>query len=127
MKRLGLLFTLLGFMGLVGLVFVAMPAQAQEPEFDPHPHLLVQSPEVGPINGVLHLVGFRNCIDLANNRSLGLNAHHDHIHTGGTGVSFGGESGHFVIPAAPFGAPLFEPLPWSNCDEFEALLPISFE
>ena len=128
MKRLGLFLVLLG---IVALAAVAIPATAaeheHEHELDPHPHMLVQRPEIGLIGGVPHLVGFRKCVDLANNRALPLQSHHHHIHTGGTGVSIGGEAGHAVVPAAPFPSPLYEPLPWSNCADFEALLPLPLE
>ena len=115
MRRVGLLIAVL-VVGFAALAFVAMPSSAQEPP--PHAHMLVQRPEFGLINGVPHLVGIRKCVDLAANRALPLNAHHDHIHTGGTGVSFGGESGHVVVPTAPL-------TPWANCAEFEAAIPIS--
>ena len=120
MRRLGLVFALLG---LLVLVAVAIPVIAQE--FDPHPHMLLQRPEIGLIDGVPHLVGVRKCVDLAGNRSLPLHAHHEQLHFGDSGVSFDGESGHIVIPAAPFPSPFFDPVPWSNCDEFEALIPFS--
>ena len=119
MRRLGFVFAVLG---LLGLVAFAITVRAQE-EFDLHPHLLLQRPEIGLIDGVPHLVGFRKCVDLAGNRSVPLHAHHEHLHFGTSGVSFGGESGHVVIPAAPFPSPFFDPVPWSNCEEFETLLP----
>lgn len=118
MRRLGLLFAL---MGLLVLVAVAIPVTAQE-ELDPHPHLLLQRPEIGLIEGVPHLVGVRKCVDLAGNQAVPLHAHHEQLHFGDSGVSFGGESGHVVIPAAFFPT-VDSPLPWSNCEEFEALIP----
>lgn len=119
MRRLGFIFALLV---LLGLAAVAITVTAQE--FDPHPHMLVQSPEIGLIDGVPHLVGFRKCVDLAGNQSVPLHAHHEQLHFGDSGVSFGGESGHAVVPAAPFPSPFFDPLPWSNCAEFETFLPL---
>lgn len=119
MKRLGVMVLLLG------LAAVAVPVIAQEePEFDPHPHMLVQRPEIGVIEGVPHLVGFRKCVDLASNKAVPLHAHHDHLHFGDSGVSFGGQSGHVVIPTAPFPSPFFDPLPWSNCADFATFLPL---
>ena len=118
MKRSGLILALLG---LLVLVAVAIPVTAQE-HLDPHPHMLLQRPEIGLINDVPHLVGVRQCVDLANNHAVPLHAHHEHIHFGDTGVSFGGESGHAVIPAAFFPTEN-DPLPWGNCEEFEAFLP----
>jgi len=119
MKRSGLI---LGLLGLLVLVGIAIPVMAQN-HFDPHPHMLLQRPEFGLINGVPHLIGVRQCIDLANNRSVPNHAHHEHLHFGDTGVSFGGEAGHAVIPAAYFPTEN-DPLPWSNCQEFEAFLPL---
>jgi hypothetical protein len=126
MRRFGFMFALLGLLGLLGLVAAANPATAQEePVFDLHPHMLLQRPEIGLINGVPHLVGVRSCVDLAGNQSVPLHAHHERVHFGATGVSFGGESGHIVVPTAPFPSPFADPLPWSNCDDFESLLPFS--
>lgn len=116
MRRLGVILALLG------LVAIAIPVTAQD--FDRHPHLLLQRPEIGLIEGEPHLVGVRNCVDLAGNRTVPLHAHHEHLHFGASGVSFDGESGHVVIPAAPFPEPFAEPVPWSNCAEFEAFLPL---
>lgn len=117
MRRLGVIIALLG------LVAIAVPVMADEHEFDRHPHLLLQRPEIGLIDGVPHLVGFRKCVDLAGNRTVPLHAHHEHLHFGSSGVSFDGQSGHVVIPAAPFPSPFFDPVPWGNCAEFTALLP----
>lgn len=118
MKRLWLLLALLA---LFVLVVVAGTVTADE-HIEPHPHILLQRYEIGLIDGVPHLLEVRKCVDLANNQALRLNAHHNHIHFGSTGVSVGGEADHAVIPAAYFPTPS-EPLPWSNCAEFEALLP----
>ena len=109
--------------GLLTLMAVAIPVTAQD--FDRHPHLLLQRPEIGLINGVPHLVGFRKCVDLAGNRTVPLHAHHQHLHFGDSGVSFDGESGHVVIPAAPFPSPFFDPVPWGNCEEFATFLPLA--
>lgn len=117
MRRLSLVLALLG------LVAITVPVIAQE-EFDRHPHMLLQRPEVGLIDGVPHLVGYRKCVDLAGNRTVPLHAHHEHLHFGDSGVSFDGESGHVVIPAAPFPSPFEDPVPWGNCAEFATLLPL---
>lgn len=120
MRRLGVI------VALVAVAAMAIPAMAQEePEFDRHPHLLLQRPEIGLIEGVPHLVGVRKCVDLAGNKTVPLHAHHEHLHFGSSGVSFDGASGHIVIPAAPFGSPFFDPVPWANCAEFTALLPFA--
>lgn len=122
MRRLGLLIALLGLLGIIGLLAIGIPVAAQE-EFDRHPHMLLQDPEIGLINGAPHLVGIRKCVDLAGNQTVPLHAHHERLHFGDSGVSFGGESGHAVIPAAPFPSPLGPPVPWSNCEEFLTFLP----
>lgn len=133
MRRLGVIIALLG------LVAIAVPVMAQDPPhehiFDPHPHMLLQSPELGEIDlggeiGVVPaLVGLRKCVDLAGNQSVPLHAHHQHLHFGDSGVSldfetFESQSGNAVIPTAPFPSPLFPPLPWSNCEDFATFLPL---
>lgn len=109
-------------LALLGLGAIAVPVIAQE--FDRHPHMLLQRPEVGLIDGVPHLVGFRKCVDLAGNETVPLHAHHEQLHFGDSGVSFDGQSGHVVIPAAPFPSPFSDPVPWSNCEEFASFLPL---
>lgn len=126
MRRLGLIFALLGLLGLIGFVAFGNPASAQE-EFDRHPHMLLQRPEIGVIDGVPHLVGVRKCVDLAGNQTVPLHAHHERLHFGDSGVSFDGQSDHVVIPAAPFPSPFFDPVPWSNCEEFLTFLPLPLE
>lgn len=116
MRRLALVVAILALGAL------ALPAAAEE-DFDPHPHMLFQRPVFGEIDGHPHLISVRKCVDLANNNRLPLHAHHEHLHFGSSGVSFGGESGHVVVPAAPFGEPLFPALPWSDCDSFMGFLP----
>lgn len=120
MRRFGVLLL------TIGLVAVAAPVIAQD--FDPHPHMLVQRPEVGFIEvddaQVLALTGFRKCVDLAGGKSVPLHAHHEMLHFGKVGQKLFEKAGHVVVPAAPFPEPFFEALPWSNCAEFEALLPI---
>ena len=121
MKRLMLILALLG---LLVLVAVAIPATAEE--LDPHPHMLLLEPEIGLIDGVPHLVGVKKCVDLAGNQAVPLNAHHVHLHFGTSGVSFGGESGNVVIPAGWFPTEN-DPLPWADCEGFEAILPLPLE
>ena len=119
MKRSGLLLAL---MGLLVLVAVAIPARADEHEIDPHPHMLLQRPVIGLIDDWPHMIEVRKCVDLASNRALPLNSHHEHIHFADAGISFGGEAGHAVIPAGHFPTE-DDPLPWANCEEFLAILP----
>ena len=123
MKRSGLL--LLALLGVLVLVAFAIPVMADEHDtIEPHPHMLLQRPEFGLIDGAPHLVGVRKCVDLANNQSVPLHAHHERLHFGDAGVSFGGQSGHAVLVAGYFPNENF-PLPWgNNCEEFEAFLPL---
>lgn len=101
--------------GLVlGLMVTATPAPAQEPEFDPHPHMLVLGLELDEAG---EPVAFRKCVDLAAGQALPLNAHHEHLHFGTAGSNLFTKAGHVVVPGAPFPAPFEDPLPWSNCEE----------
>lgn len=120
MRQLGVLTALLG------LVAMATPATAQD--FEPHPHLLVQRPVVDFIDvegqQLLALVGFRKCVELAAGQPVPIHAHHDVLHFGETGQKLFNQAGHVVVPTAPFGVPVFDPVGWSNCDEFAAVLPL---
>ena len=111
MKRSGSIFAILGLIMLLVLVAVAIPVAADD-HIPPHPHMLLQKVEiVFDENGQPQLAGFKRCVDLAGNHPVPLNAHHAHIHTGTTGVSFGGgESGHVVFPGAPL-------TPFENCKQ----------
>lgn len=115
MRRLGLLVVLTAIMVIVGLAFGTGPVAAEE--IPPHPHILLQRPEFGMLDGVPALLGVRKCIDLANNQALPLHSHHDHIHFGSAGVSFGGPAGHAVTAGAPFA-------PWADCADFATYLPL---
>lgn len=101
----------------LGLVLVVTPAPAQELEFDPHPHMLVLGLELDEFG---EPIGFHKCVDLAANRRLPLNAQHEHMHFGTAGFNLFERAGHAVVPAAPFPAPFFDPVPWSNCEELIA-------
>lgn len=78
----------------------------------PHPHMLLIGIEIE--DGAL--VGFRKCVDLANNRAVPNNAHHAGIHTGAAGAALQG-AGHAVVPGAPL-------TPWADCAALNAALPI---
>jgi hypothetical protein len=81
---------------LLGVTAVSASAHEQIP---PHGHLFVlglQLDETG------EPVGYRKCVDLANNQALRLNAHHEHIHFGKAGDALR-NAGHVVVPATPFG------------------------
>lgn len=108
MRRLSLLIVALSLMAM------ATPALAQEPEFEPHPHMLVLGVELDEFG---EPVGFRKCVDLAANKALPLNAHHQHVHFGTAGEHLFTNAGHVVVPGAPFPEPFEEAVPWSNCEE----------
>lgn len=103
----------------LGLVMVAAPAPAQEPDFAPHPHMLVVGIELDEFG---EPVKFKRCVDLAGGRALPLNAQHQHMHFGTAGIKLFENAGHIVVPGAPFPEPFFESVPWSNCDELIAFL-----
>lgn len=116
MRRLVFMFALLG---LLAFSSSGNPAAAEE-ELPLHPHMLLQRPEFGLIDEVPHLIGVRKCVDLAGNRSVPIHAHHEQLHFGDSGVSFGGQSGHAVIPTSPLA-------PWSNCEDFLTFLPLPLQ
>jgi hypothetical protein len=85
------------------LATLANPAFSQGPP--EHPHMFVLGIEFDGEEPV----AYRKCVDLAANRSLPLNAHHDHLHTGRAGeAQF--QAGNVVVPGAPL-------TPWANCAE----------
>ena len=68
-------------------------------------------------SGPMPRITYHKCVDLASNRALKLNAHHDHLHFGRAGEAQR-KAGHLVVPTAPaFG------LPWANYAEFAAMSP----
>jgi hypothetical protein len=108
MRRLSILVIVLSLMAM------ATPALAQEPAFEPHPHMLVLGVELDESG---EPVGFRKCVDLAANEALPLNAQHQHVHFGTAGEHLFTNAGHVVVPGAPFPEPFEEAVPWSNCEE----------
>jgi hypothetical protein len=97
------------------LVVGASPAASQT--WVEHPHMLLIGIEFDEHDNP----SWQKCVDLAANRSLRLNSHHDHVHTGTAGVMLSERAGHMVVP----GGQLFEgedPLPWSNCAELAAFV-----
>lgn len=109
MRRLSVL------LAVAALMLPASPATAQE--FERHPHMLVLGLELDEFG---EPIGFHRYIDLAANRRLPLNAQHEHMHFGTAGFNLFEHAGHAVVPAAPFPAPFFDPVPWSNCEELIA-------
>lgn len=98
------------FFGAVALMMVgaAGPAQAAPDDGGTgapplHGHMLVLG--VQWENG--EPVGYQKCIDVAGGNALGLNAHHEHAHTGRAGMALF-EAGHLFVPAYPIS-------PFENC------------
>lgn len=79
-----------------------------------HGHLLLtglEFDETGePIN-------YKKCRELANGQALRLNAQHQHLHFGTAGEALFDRAGNAVVPLAPFPG-----VPWSNCEEFAAII-----
>lgn len=113
MRRLLVVVLALGLVGMSGAVL----AQEPEPEFEPHPHMLVIGLELDEFG---EPVGFRKCVDLAAGQALPVKAQHQHVHFGNAGQALFEHAGHAVVPGAPFPAPFGDPLPWSNCEELIA-------
>ena len=111
MRKLVLIVAAMALLGVVGVNV----AQSEPPP--PHAHMLVQGLEFGIIDGTLHVMGWRKCVDLAANRAVPLNAHHDHIHTGTAGAALATQAGHAVVPTSPL-------TPWADCAELTDALPI---
>jgi hypothetical protein len=111
MRRLSLIVL------VVGLLALAVPASAQEPEFEEHPHMLILGLE---LDAAGEPIGFRKCVDLAANQALVLGSHHENVHFGTAGEMLFTKAGNVVVPGAPFPAPFEEPVPWSNCEELIA-------
>lgn len=112
-------FAVLSTVPVVLLGMVARPGAADEHPPPDHPHMLLLDYEIGFIGGVPHLVGLRKCVDVADSQALPLHVHHDHLHTGQAGDALSATGRIAVVPASVSGA-----LPWSNCAEFTALIPI---
>ena len=103
---------LLAAIAVLGLVF----AHEHGPTPD-HPHMLVQAPEIGVIDGQLAVVGWRKCVDLAGGRNVPLQAHHDGIHTGRAGRALFENANIWIVPGSPL-------TPWANCAALRSSLPI---
>lgn len=92
-------------------------AEHEEPApIPPHPHLLLIGAEVDFTGEEPVLLDYRRCVDVAANRKLPLNAHHEHVHFGRAGEALF-QAGHLFIPAAP----AFD-LPWTDCESFLAIM-----
>lgn len=103
-------------MALLSLLVSGVAASGdEEPEFPEHAHVLLLNAEIDFVN---FSVTYDKCVDLASNNQLKLLAHHEHLHFGSSGVSFGGESGHVVVPARGF-----PELPWEDCASLALIFP----
>ena len=105
----------LGLAATVAVGFSATPATADLP---PHPHILLIGTDIEIVEGenppfIVH--SFERCVDIASNRTLRLNAHHQHFHFGAAGEALRFKTGNFPFPTAPFPG-----VPWEDCDGFEA-------
>ena len=98
------------FLLAISMTLVVAGVSASGDEHEPlpeHAHILLLNAEVSIVPLA---ITYDKCVDLANNRRLKLNSHHEHIHFGDAGVSFGGASGNIVGPAAGF-----PDIPWQDC------------
>lgn len=117
---------------IVGMMFAGTAAIAHDDSegLPEHPHLLVQRPEIGLIDHdgnpetepVPAVVDIRKCVDLASNQKLPLRSQHHNVHQGTAGMMLFAKAGHAVVPAAPFPG-----IPWEDCEEFVAMLPIPLQ
>lgn len=111
MRKLLVVAVVSGLMSLAAVAW-AGPDHSSPPDPLPeHPHVLVLGLEFDGED----IVGARKCIDLAANRALPLNAHHDHVHFGPAGDALFVNGSHGVAPTAPF-----PDVPWANCEELLA-------
>ena len=92
----------------LSLALAASTASAQAGPPPLHGHMLVLGIEWVADEPV----GFRHCVDLANNQKLPLHVHHAHLHRGAAGeAQF--QAGNLVVPTAPL-------TPWADCAALEA-------
>lgn len=101
---------------VLGVVLAGAAATAELP---PHPHILLVDADIDfdpSADPPLIVNDFRECVDIAANQTLRLNAHHEHFHFGTAGDALRERTGNFPLPAAPFPG-----VPWANCAEFEAI------
>ena len=115
MRRVVVLTVLLALLAIT----VAGVGVAEEPQLPDHPHMLVLHIEVGEVDGIPAVLGWRRCIDLAAGHPVPLHAHHDHLHFGPVGEVLFDNAGHAVVGGAPLS-------PWAGCAGLEAALPIVF-
>ena len=110
MRRLWILGTVV----VTGVVLIASAAAADE-SIPPHPHLLLIDADIefDPVEEELIVNSVGGCVDIANNQTLRLNAHHEHFHFGTAGNALRGLTGNFPFPTAPFPG-----VPWTDCESF---------
>lgn len=114
-KRLVVLLLAVSMTVLV--VGVAASGDEHEP-LPEHAHILLLNAELELGEEGVESLTYDKCVDLANNNKLKLNSHHQHIHFGDAGVSFGGASGNLVGPADGFPG-----IPWTDCATLATFYP----
>jgi hypothetical protein len=93
MKRFGVIIS-----AMLMVAALALPALGQSGPPPEHGHvrlLHVTTDATG------FPVAWRKCVDVANAQALGLNAHHDHLHTGRAGMAQRVNAGHMTVPLHP--------------------------
>lgn len=113
MKRLWILVTVVA----LGALFIGAAASVGA-QIPPHPHLLLIDAdlEFDPVEEELTVNSVGECVDIADNQTLRLNAHHEHFHFGTAGDALRQLTGNFPLPAAPFPG-----VPWTDCESFLAI------
>jgi hypothetical protein len=98
-----------------GVLSAAAVASAEEHELPEHPHILLINADVefDPATEEITVNSVERCVDIANNQTLRLNAHHQHFHFGTAGDALRELTGNFPFPAAPF-----PEVPWEDCEGF---------
>lgn len=117
MRKLTLLALLGALLSFGAIAALASPEDDHDQPWQEHPHMLVIGVEFNE-DGLP--ISVKKCVDLAANQALPLNAHHVHVHFGTAGAQLAEKAGNFVVPAAPFGEPIFPAVPWTDCDSLLA-------
>ena len=97
------------------LAMTALPAAAQEAPEHGHVLLVGADFEANPGPGSPWIVhSFHKCVEIANARPLGVQAHHHTIHQGRAGEALRG-AGHLTVPLSPLTG-------FTSCADVEAAL-----
>lgn len=106
-------------LAVVLVVVLAGAAAMAGPPLPPHPHILLIDADIefdSSVEPPLVVNDFKECVDIAANQTLRLNAHHEHFHFGTAGDALREKTGNFPLPAAPFPG-----VPWEDCAGFELI------